>query len=523
MKFSKYISAKKTPQNRAIPGAGQVPNSEGGYTWQVDTWTQLDRFLILGTEGGTYYIGEPKLTVDNATSTIDLIKKDGERVVNRIVDISLAGRAAKNGPAIFALALCATYGEPATRQAAFAALPKVCRTGTHLFQFASECEEMRGWGRGLRRAVGNWYSQSEPSALTYQAMKYQQREGWSHRDLLRLSHPKPQTEEHKQLFKWIVSKELEGENARIEAFERLTKAEKPSEAAALIREFRLPRECVPTALMASAEVWEALLEEMPLTALVRNLANLTKCGLLTVGSDASRKVVNELKDSERIRKARVHPIAVLLALTTYGSGMGFRGKGTWFPVPAITEALNEAYYLAFANVEPTGKRYLLGVDVSGSMDGAFISGTRLSARAAASAMAMVTMATEANCLSMAFSTSFQKLNLTPKMRLSEAIGLTTKFAFGGTDCAVPMIYATKHKIPVDVFVIYTDSETWFGKIHPSQALVEYRQKMGIAAKLVVMGMCSNQFSIAAPRDAGMLDVVGFDASAPVALREFATS
>jgi 60 kDa SS-A/Ro ribonucleoprotein len=521
MKFSKYISTKRTPQSMPIPGAGQVPNSAGGHAWNVDPWTLLDRFLILGTESGTFYIGEPKLTRDNAQNALSLIQKDGERVVGRVVQISDSGRAPKNGPAIFALALCASFGDVPARQAAFAALPKVCRTGTHLFQFAAECEEMRGWGRGLRNAIGNWYAKAEPEALSYQAIKYRQREGWSHRDLLRLSHPKPATDEHKVLFRWIVDGELTGENARIEAFERLSRAEKPGEAAALIREFRLPRECVPTGLMASPEVWEALLEDMPLTAMVRNLANMTRCGLLSVGSAATLGVLADLANRERIRKARVHPIAFLLAMSTYGAGAGFRGSGTWTPVPAIVDALNEAFHLAFANVEPSGKRFLLGVDVSGSMGWTTVAGTHLSAHLAATAMAMVTMATEPFCLPMAFADSFRKLNLTPKMRLSEALRLTNGLPFGGTDCALPMIYATQRKIPVDVFVVYTDNETWAGNVHPSQALAEYRQKMGIPAKLVVMGLASNRFTIADPRDPGMLDVVGFDASVPQVLREFA--
>ena len=33
---------------------------------------------------------------------------------------------------------------------------------------------------------------------------------------------------------------------------------------------------------------------------------------------------------------------------------------------------------------------------------------------------------------------------------------------GGTDCAQPMIYAKKKKLEVDVFIVYTDCETWTG-------------------------------------------------------------
>ncbi len=67
---------------------------------------------------------------------------------------------------------------------------------------------------------------------------------------------------------------------------------------------------------------------------------------------------------------------------------------------------------------------------------------------------------------------------------------------------------------VDAFVIYTDSETWAGNVAPDAALRAYREQSGIDARLVVVGMVSNGFSIADPTDAGMLDVVGFDTATP---------
>ena len=100
---------------------------------------------------------------------------------------------------------------------------------------------------------------------------------------------------------------------------------------------------------------------------------------------------------------------------------------------------------------------------------------------------------------------------------------TNGLPFGRTDCAQPMLYATERKLKVDVFVVYTDSETWYGQIHPVQALQQYRQKMGIPAKLIVQAFVANPFSIADPNDAGMLDVVGFDTSVPTLIRDFAVS
>lgn len=520
MNYATLFNRRKTPQIVPIPGANQVRNSAGGYVFELDPWSVLDRFLILGSEAGSYYATPQKLTWENAANVLELIREDGERVVQRTVAVSLAGRAPKNDPAIFVLALASTFGNDRTRTEALEALPAVCRTGTHLFAFAAAVDGMRGWGRGLRRAIGNWYNAKEPVELEYGLLKYQSRNGWSNRDLLRLAHPKPKSEAHAALYKWACGGTIPEGMVRLEAFERLKTTTDAKAAAEIVREAKMPREAIPTELLKRAEVWDALLESMPLTALVRNLATMTRVGLLTPGSEATKRVVQTLGDADRLRKARVHPMALLLALRTYADGKGFRGENVWRPAPRIVDALDAAFYLAFANVEPTGKRYLLGVDVSGSMSAAFVAGSPLSACEAAAAMAMVTMAKEISVTPMAFSDSFRKLPLTPAMRLGEALRHTNNQNFGRTDCALPMLYASKGKIPVDVFVVYTDNETWYGKIHPAQALAEYRQKMGIGAKLIVCGMTATRFSIADPKDAGMLDVVGFDASVPEVMSQF---
>jgi len=105
--------------------------------------------------------------------------------------------------------------------------------------------------------------------------------------------------------------------------------------------------------------------------------------------------------------------------------------------------------------------------------------------------------------------------------LDDVVVELSRHPMGGTDCALPMVWAQKHRVDVDTFVIYTDNETWAGNVHPAQALRAYRDARGIPAKLVVVGMTSTGFSIADPADAGMLDVVGFDTSTPPVIADFA--
>ena len=286
------------------------------------------------------------------------------------------------------------------------ALSRVARTGTHLFQFATFAEQFRGWGRALRRAVGGWYAARPVGALAYQAVKYRQRDGVTHRDLLRLAHPagrvsagNPTLEvspAHAALFEWIVrGTAADGLPRLVEGFTLAQAADTPERAAELVHQYRLPREALRPEHLTSPEVWSALLEQMPMTALIRNLATMTRVGVIAPGADDTATVVAGLGDAERIQKARVHPIALLAALRTYGAGRGARGRGEWSPVREVIDALDAAFYTAFENVEPTGRRLLLALDVSGSMTHSQVAGVPgLTPRDASAALALVTAATE---------------------------------------------------------------------------------------------------------------------------------
>ncbi len=132
-------SSPKTPQSQPIPNTTQVPNNAGGYTWAIDHWKRLNRFLILGSEGGTYYVTESKLILENSTAVRKCIDEDGLRVVKEVAEVSISGRAPKNDPALFVLAMCCAFGNQDTKKAAFSILTDVARIGTHLFHFVDFC------------------------------------------------------------------------------------------------------------------------------------------------------------------------------------------------------------------------------------------------------------------------------------------------------------------------------------------------------------------------------------------------
>ncbi len=535
---------KRTPQSQPIPGSTQVRNSAGGYSWQLDDFGKLRRFLILGSEGGTYYIAEQDLLKQSHASLDKCLAADPAKTVALIVEVSDKGLAYRNEAAIYALAVAASSKNLATRRLALDAVPKVIRIGTHLFHWAHYVNSMRGWGRALRSAVGEWYLSKSPEQLALQAIKYQQRDGWSHADLLRLAHPHTSDESKDAILRWIVGgKEALGDRkvkrklakkeareteypsrltslpALIQAFEDAKRCDN-KRLIELITEHDLPREALPTEALNSVEVWDALLAKMPATAMIRNLAKMTNVGLIKPLSKASKSVVAKLKDTEWLRKSRCHPMQFLLAARVYAQGHGERGKMTWSPDQSVVTALENAFYASFPNVAPIGKPVVLALDVSGSMDGSMIAGTCLSAREGTAALALVHLAIEEQIACMGFSTRFVELKLRKGMSLVDAMSYMKGLPFAGTDCSLPFVWAGQNQMDVEAFITMTDSETWAGAVHPAQALNAYRQASGNQARSVVVGMCSNAFSIADPNDAGSLDVVGFDASAPALIGDF---
>lgn len=288
----------------------------------------------------------------------------------------------------------------------------------------------------------------------------------------------------------------------------------------LIDEFDLPREAIPTQWLNEAAVWDALLERMPMTAMIRNLGKMTSIGLVQPFSDAAKLIVRKLGDETLLKRARIHPLAALIAEKVYAQGKGEKGSLTWKPVQRIVDALDEAFYATFQNVEPCGKPVLLALDVSGSMGGGSVAGSCLTPREASAAMALVTAATEAEYHIMGFSNRFIPLNISPRMRLDDVVKCISDLPFEATDCALPMIFAHENELNVSAFITYTDSETWAGNIHPAQALRQYRDEFVSDAKAVVVGMTSNGFTLADPNDRGMMDVVGFDTTVPAVIAGF---
>jgi hypothetical protein len=288
---------------------------------------------------------------------------------------------------------------------------------------------------------------------------------------------------------------------------------------------KIQREHLPTELLNTPQIWNTLLSGMGMTALVRNLGKLSQVG---VASSRSQDIIKMLTDPKAVKDSKIHPLQVLVGMKTYSQGKGDLGSMTWPVNSYITTALSTTFRQAFGNITSTGKRYMIGLDVSGSMSMCMCAGAKnITPREGSVAMAMMTLHAEGvqNVHVYGFSNVFYSFNgkIRPEMTIQDAIK-ATDVPFGATDCALPMTEALKmytHSgIVFDVFCVYTDSETYAPTIHPQVALEQYRKATGVDAKLIVVGMTANNLTIADPKDKNTLNLAGFDTSTPELISMF---
>lgn len=530
-------SNAKTSQTTSAR-ADQVKNDAGGFVFSVSDQSRLERFLILGVDGGTYYVNEGDHASRNSVFIHEMIERDEANVLRTIVDVSVNGRAYRQTPALYALAILIMHGK--NKQAIKAEFNKVVRTGTHLYELLNYMTlSGTGWGRAKREIIASWFDR-DADKLAYQAVKYRSRkfgeQVWTLRDVMRLSHPK---DVNTSVADFVLGKEHAAidDLRAIEGFKLVQQAKTVKDVHDVLSKYEMISwEMIPTQFHKDLSVWKRIFANGQLRgqALVRSITRLARIGAFQDRPFAAA-YAGQLTNGALIEQTRLHPINFLNAAVVYQDGQIDRKdpwsgrKKDWTTESVILDALNEGFHKAFKSVVPANKRTMLAIDVSGSMS-AQASGLDLSCAQVSAAMAMTIARTEPAHIIRGFtsgsggwgyrSSGLTDLGISARTDLATAMRNVQRSNWGGTDCSLPITWAMENKVEVDTFVVITDNDTWAGNIHPFQALKEYRKKTGIDARMAVLGVQATDFTIADPRDRGMMDFVGFDSNAPRVLADF---
>ena len=562
----------------------------------------ITRILILGTMNNKY--SSTTKNMDEAAKSYineQIINGNGEKILNVVREIYKSGRAPKQDMTLYIHAMLCRAENNKVRTTSLEFL-KEYRTISQVYSWKTfhskipnhEGKTSKGFGRAVKRMLNEWILSKTPNALAYQTTKYMNRGDWGIVDLLKCVHTRTGTGDNRVfkdkegnvkekqknnnpakpmdlVLRYIISGLDEMNDLAFESkltnepvykylkavdhsknMKDLDKDKKVDLLIKIIQNFNLTREQVPTEALANPKIQVALLVDenktkvtMPMTALLRNLANITRLGVFDNNPDILEMVINHLTNKEVIAKSRIHPVNVLTAWFTYRQGHGKMSKHSWCPNHRINTVLEEMFYLSFKNVKPTGKRICFLIDGSGSMQSESLCDGINNAEAAA-LLAMVFSRAEANSdkpvqHSFYIFTAERKVGyggyggygeggtgltdvsdkIHAKSTFDDVFKATQRSDWRMTDISKGITEATKYNRVYDGFIVLTDNDVNSG-IKPSLALQEYRKKVNTSAKLAVVATLASDLSIADPDDKGMMDFCGFDSYGPKLLQEFFT-
>ena len=251
------------------------------------------------------------------------------------------------------------------------------------------------------------------------------------RDVLRITHPVPKTEEIEDLFRRILSDELETPYTW---------------------------ETELSARGNTREVWDELIAsgKVGYMALLRNLRNIVKSG-----ADI-RPVLAVLADPEQVRRSRQLPFRFYSAYRTL--------QNEQLITPEIHRALEEAILCSIGNIEQIPGRTLIAVDVSGSMRSTVSAKSDvrccdIAALFGAMASRLCEDATVCCFDCEGWPKGHQGYRIAHYGKYESILDICQKSAFagGGTDLSLPMKYAlTEDRAvalkPFDRIIYFSDNE-----------------------------------------------------------------
>lgn len=342
---------------------------------------QLLQALLCNTIQDTFYADKKGLMEETKRVHLAAIEKDTTFYAKALVYARTRGL--MRTQSVYGLALLASrsqdldvgeqaYNEKTDRTSSYfeAIFDEVIRTPNDLADFHAIIRGLKGndGGRRVKRVAGNWLR----SRLSeYWAIKYggEKKGAFALRDLFKIYHPQAygsypgkktldqaprgkHGHSSKPLVAWLQGArdvDIEG-LPQIEAFERLKRATSTKEKVAAIIAGKLPHEVATTFAGKDAEVWKAIVSQMPAFALTRNLATIERAGIMS----AVRATIVEKLTSPHLAKAKIFPFQFLLAMEHVND-------------QEVKDALRVGLEIALGGAETIQGKTLVALDISGSM------------------------------------------------------------------------------------------------------------------------------------------------------------
>ena len=360
-----------------------------------------------------------------------------------------------------------------------------------------------GMGRMIKTTINEWLN----GLSEYHAIKYATGgQGYSLRDILRITHPKPLTEKQDAIFmwltdrdKWATADELQPHTAQIGAFEQLKRLDMGAEdvqtsARQIIAEGRLPYEVVTGVIKPDVETWAELMRQMPYFALLRHLNTLQRAGVLQNKAHAEY-VAKRLSDATALKRAKVLPFRLYTAHQMF--------QVSFPPEALVAEALLEAMDKAFANMPDLGGTVCIAPDVSGSMSGRINGRSMTRYIDIAGIFSGALLKKSRNALVLPFENRIVDVKLSRRDSLMTTADKLARIGGGGTAVSAPISHLLSKRIAVDTFIGITDNIEWATDGRGNRGFLPtwrtYKEKVAPQAKAFLITIAPYRHGVA-PQD-----------------------
>ncbi len=445
-----------------------IRNRDGFPAYERPLEEQYLQTLLTNTLGNTYYATKEELLQESTRVHEDMLDADAEFAAKamafarnegfmRLQPIYGLARLSAANPSLFARAF-----------------PHVIKIPSDLSDFLTI---LRGQGRGEGgRAVKREVAKFLNAVSEYWTLKYNGRgRGYSIGDMIITSHAKAKDERQNRLFRYAMGKEGGlGDLPQLAAFEALKTAETDAERIRWIAEGKLPHEIVTGAVKPTKAIWNAILEQMPIFALLRNLNTMDRAGVL---DERYGYIKQQLTSADVLRRSKILPFRFLTAYNKI--------EKEW-----VRDVLRQSVELTFDNLPDLTGRTAIFLDVSGSMDGEYLRIGSVFALA-------LFKKTEGHSLFWTFDTQVHD----PKPSRVDSILTQAEriHSIGGTDTGEPVRRLLRHPQTFDNIIIVTDEQQNTGSSFCRELQI-YRHKRNKSAAAFVIDLAPYNAAMVPPTD-----------------------
>lgn len=162
--------------------------------------TQLRRFLYTSMEQPRYIAGNPELynyyAPEKLKSVVDILKgSNPEKLLNIIQIVNSENILPRRETLFFALAVAILSDSSYSfRHQAYQTVLQIIKNDKDLFEFIKFFTKIRKtFPSGLNKLISTYYLSKDPFELAKDVAKSNGYHGWTHKDLIKLSHCKSTT------------------------------------------------------------------------------------------------------------------------------------------------------------------------------------------------------------------------------------------------------------------------------------------------------------------------------------------